>query len=163
MTDMLTGLYNRHKMDQELTQQKAVANRYNTNFAVMILDIDHFKRINDTFGHNVGDTSLKAFAQILREQTRESDLVGRWGGEEFLILIPEADKVSLEQMAENLRANVERYPFDVVGQLTTSVGVAVYHPGESIRELVSRADNALYRAKNSDRNCVVFDTLSAVE
>jgi len=163
MTDMLTGLYNRHKMDQALTQQKAVANRYNTNFAVMILDIDHFKRINDTYGHNVGDTSLKAFAQILREQTRESDLVGRWGGEEFLILIPEADKVSLEQMAENLRANVERYPFDVVGQLTTSVGVAVYHPGESIRELVSRADNALYRAKNSDRNCVVFDTLSAVE
>ena len=157
MTDMLTGLQNRHKLDEALVEQHSIAKRYGASFGVFLLDIDFFKSVNDSYGHEVGDITLKEFANILRQHTRDTDLVGRWGGEEFLVVIPQANKVSLLDMAENIRVSVAQHPFEVAGQLTTSLGAAVIRPGESVRELISRADAALYKAKELGRNQVVYD------
>ncbi len=154
LTDRLTGLYNRHKLDEMLAHQLDLANRYKSIFAVMILDIDHFKRVNDTFGHHVGDSTLIEFAQIISSSTRQSDVVGRWGGEEFLIIVPHADKVQLAEMAEKLRENIEKYPFNTVKQVTVCIGIATLRTGESIHSLLSRADEALYHSKQQGRNKV---------
>lgn len=154
LTDKLTGLYNRHKLDEILEQQTHVSNRYKTPFAVMILDIDHFKQINDTHGHHVGDSTLVEFSQVLRNSTREVDLAGRWGGEEFLIIIPRADKVSLMEMAEKLRKNIEDRQFTVVNRVTASIGLAIHRQGERVSSLLSRSDAALYDSKQNGRNRV---------
>lgn len=158
LTDQLTGLYNRHKLDEMLVQQLELANRYDSTFAVMVLDIDHFKQVNDTFGHHVGDSTLVEFAHVMATSTRKTDIVGRWGGEEFLIIIPQADKVSLPEMAEKLRRNIEKHHFDTVKQITASIGIAVQKPGEAVTSLLSRADDALYRSKQQGRNRASFDT-----
>lgn len=152
LSDRLTGLYNRHKLDELLKQQFSLAKRYQTSFAVMILDIDHFKQMNDTYGHHVGDKTLIEFSQILQNSVRQSDMVGRWGGEEFLIIIPEADKVSRRKMGEKIRSSIEQHRFDVVGQVTVSIGLAVYKKEEELDNLLSRADTALYSAKQKGRN-----------
>ncbi|WP_181388386.1 transporter substrate-binding domain-containing protein [Vibrio albus] len=154
LTDRLTGIFNRHKLDEILTQQVELTNRYKSKFAVMILDIDHFKQVNDTFGHHVGDSTLTEFAHILSVSTRQNDIAGRWGGEEFLIIVPHADKVSLLEMAEKLRKNIEEHHFDTVGRVTASIGVAIQEPGETVKSVLSHADEALYMSKQKGRNRV---------
>jgi diguanylate cyclase (GGDEF)-like protein len=156
VTDRLTGLYNRHKLDQVLESNQKLFERYQTQFGVLLLDIDHFKNINDTHGHQVGDTTLRTLAELLTNSSRDTDVIGRWGGEEFLIVVSYADKESLLIFAENLRNQVELYLFDVIEHITISVGVSVFQEGCGTNDVISKADQALYYAKENGRNQVHF-------
>ena len=156
VTDKLTQLYNRHKIDSMLAYEKKHADRYSTSFGIIILDIDHFKNVNDTYGHNVGDTTLQTFANILLQNTREVDIVGRWGGEEFILIVHHADEKSLVKTAENLRSKIENAKYDVISYLTASLGVTIYQNDEIIDETISRADSALYDSKENGRNKVTY-------
>ena len=156
VTDKLTGIYNRHRLDQVLGDETLKAERYGDAFGVIILDIDHFKRINDRHGHRTGDTVLREFVDVLRNNCRQSDILGRWGGEEFLIIVPHADKPTLLVFAEKLRSAIEAAPFDDVEHVTTSIGASVYRDGDNPDTLIKRADDALYEAKEKGRNAVAF-------
>ncbi|TPE47350.1 transporter substrate-binding domain-containing protein [Maribrevibacterium harenarium] len=149
-TDALTGLYNRHRVEESLEQYRELGK----TFSVIILDIDNFKRINDIFGHAIGDSTLVEFAQMLTRLTRRADVVGRWGGEEFLVVLPDTQELEALKVAEALRAGIARHTFSIVGEVTASIGVAAYMPNETASELVSRADDALYYSKEHGRNQV---------
>ena len=156
-TDRLTGVFNRHMLDGEMERELARAVRYDSPFSVIILDIDHFKKVNDIYGHHVGDTVLVAISSLLSGNVRETDVVGRWGGEEFLIICPEATIEGATRLAEKLRLKVEGFKFEPVKYaVTASFGVASFVKGESSEELIKRADRALYKAKEISRNCVVI-------
>lgn len=157
VTDKLTGLYNRRKLDEVLDEELARSRRYAVGFSIVILDIDHFKRINDSHGHVAGDAALVTLADILRDGTREVDALGRFGGEEFVIVCRHATRDAGQATAEKIRARVERHPFPTVGQVTASFGVAAYRDGDTLASLFGRADSALYRAKASGRNRVEVD------
>ncbi len=154
ITDKLTGLYNRLKLDSAIAEEIDRYDRYKNPFGIILLDIDHFKLVNDTHGHQVGDKVLQEVARLLTTYTRKSDLVGRWGGEEFLIICPEINKEKLISLSEKLRTIVESHPFSVVTTKTASFGVASYKDNESVKTFIHRADEALYQAKNSGRNKV---------
>lgn len=156
ITDKLTGLYNRHKLDKVLEHLEKESKRYNTTFGIIILDIDHFKDVNDNYGHNIGDEVLKEFAQILKHNSRETDCIGRWGGEEFLIIVPHANKASISHYANNLREKIEKYKFRNFSKITASFGVTVHHSNESEKDTIKRADTALYISKNNGRNMVNY-------
>ncbi|MFW6021041.1 MAG: diguanylate cyclase [Guyparkeria sp.] len=156
VTDKLTEVYNRHKLDQVLDDETRKAERYDETFGVIILDIDHFKTINDRFGHRAGDTVLREFVEVLRGNCRQTDILGRWGGEEFLIITPHADKSTLIAFTEKLRQAIEATPFPEAGHVTTSIGASLYCPGDDPDTLVKRADDALYDAKRQGRNIVAF-------
>lgn len=154
ITDVLTGLYNRRHADIKLEQEMFRADRYNGQLSVIMADLDYFKKVNDVWGHQAGDSVLQAFAIILSENTRDSDLVSRWGGEEFLIICPQTDLRGAVIQAENLRKTFANTTFKDIGSKTCSFGVATYNSGESKNSLVQRADEALYMAKNNGRNRV---------
>lgn len=154
ITDNLTQLYNRNKLDEVLLSESNRANRSSHTFGIIIIDIDYFKKVNDTHGHIAGDTILKEFTSILKSNSRKIDTVGRWGGEEFLILCPETNLEGILTFAENLRAKISSFPFSHNEQKTASFGVAIYQKGEDISDMIKRADKALYKAKNSGRNRV---------
>jgi polar amino acid transport system substrate-binding protein len=156
ITDKLTGLYNRHKTDEILAGQKEFSSRYGSKFGIILLDIDYFKKINDKYGHHVGDSVLKDFANILKENSRNTDFVGRWGGEEFLIVVPHADIDSLVKFANILKEKIENHSFAVVEKITASLGVALYEKNEAVDRVLVRADEALYLAKAQGRNRVSF-------
>ena len=156
VTDKLTQLYNRHKIDFILEYEKKNADRYNTSFGIIIFDIDHFKNVNDTHGHNVGDITLKKFASILTQNTREVDTIGRWGGEEFIIIIHHTDPDTLVNTAENLRYKIENAKYDIINYLTASLGVTIYQKGETLDATIARADSALYNSKENGRNKVTY-------
>lgn len=159
ITDELTQVYNRRYLSRRLNEEFAEAERYHTPLAVLLLDLDHFKHINDRFGHPVGDEALRLAARIIRENLREVDVVGRYGGEEFLVLLPHTCHTDALAVADKIRRAIESaslpgYP-DL--RLTTSVGLAAY-PDPRIRsgpELVKQADEALYTAKSTGRNRIV--------
>ena len=155
LTDSLTGLSNRTHMNQILYKEYARFERHNQRFGIIMLDIDHFKRINDNYGHDVGDTVLKKLAQIFENSIRTSDFVARWGGEEFLICCTTIEERDLLPIAETIRQLVANTEFDKVGQITASLGCAAIVKGESIGELIKRSDVALYEAKNNGRNLTV--------
>lgn len=154
ITDRLTGLYNRLKLDELLSLQVNMAHRYETPFSAIMLDIDKFKSVNDTYGHQVGDTLLQEIATVLKTNVRQEDILGRWGGEEFLILLPSTTLEGAIQLAEKLRVAIEVYDFTTVGKRTSSFGVATYAKGDDTKTVVGRADEALYRAKANGRNMV---------
>lgn len=156
-TDKLTQLYNRLKIDQDLDRQKALSNRYNYTFSVIIIDIDFFKEINDSYGHLTGDSVLIEFALLLKNNIRKVDIAGRWGGEEFLIICPNSSKSSVKKLAEKLRLIIEKNTFKNVNiKITASFGAAQYNQKDnSIQTLVNLADKALYKAKSNGRNQVV--------
>lgn len=154
VTDRLTGLFNRLKLDQAFTAEYERCRRYGHPLSIVIFDLDHFKSVNDTFGHQVGDTVLIAVADILRQCVRTVDIAGRWGGEEFLVISPDTDVHGAEQLAEKIRAAIEAYDFPTVGHKTASFGVAEFAEGDSIDTLTTRADSALYHAKETGRNRV---------
>ena len=156
VTDKLTGVYNRHRLDEVLEEETGKAERYGDVFGVIILDIDHFKRINDRYGHRTGDIVLRTFVDVLRRHCRMTDILGRWGGEEFLIIVPHADRRALLEFSEKLRSAVEATTFHDVEQVTTSIGASVYRDGDTPDTLVKRADDALYEAKRQGRNTVAF-------
>ncbi len=150
--DQLTKLYNRHYLDKLFT--KLITN--NSDFGVIILDIDHFKNVNDTYGHNIGDEVLIKFAKILQSSLREDDIVGRWGGEEFIVIVFSKDKNILLNIADKIRTAIENEVFSSVGKITASLGVSIHNKGSTIEETIKKADQALYKAKDSGRNMVVI-------
>lgn len=153
-TDVLTGLFNRLKLGRLLDAEITRAQRYATPLAVILLDIDHFKRINDTRGHQVGDEVLRELAQRLTSSLRACDAVARWGGEEFLVMLPNSPLEAGRECAEKLRAAVADFPFAAMPQVTASFGVAQRQKGDQRETLIGRADQALYRAKDKGRNRV---------
>lgn len=154
LTDRLTGLCNRRKLDQALAAEWRRARRYGTRFSVIMVDLDHFKAINDAHGHAVGDTVLVHAADILLARSRETDIVGRWGGEEFLIVCPQIGKGDAARMAEELRLEFEGTTMAGIGRVTASFGLAAYTGDAEPGQIVGRADAAMYRAKQTGRNRV---------
>lgn len=157
VTDKLTALFNRVKLDRVLTAELARAHRYGSALSVVMLDIDHFKVVNDPFGHNIGDDVLVDIADTLRVSVRNSDTVGRWGGEEFLVILPSTDLDQAGAVAEKVRGRVADLKLPTVGKVTVSLGVAEYQAGDTEQQLVARADIALYAAKEGGRNRVCQD------
>ncbi|MDC0933860.1 diguanylate cyclase, partial [Arcobacteraceae bacterium] len=154
ITDKLTNTYNRIKLDSTIDTEIERALRYNTKFGIIIIDIDYFKIVNDTYGHQVGDMILVEFANILKGNTRKTDIVGRWGGEEFIIISPEADLKELLSLSEILREKIATNVFSVINHKTASFGVSTYRKNETVEEFINRADEALYKAKDNGRNKV---------
>ncbi|MFP5258576.1 MAG: diguanylate cyclase [Acidobacteriota bacterium] len=156
LTDRLTGLCNRRRLDQALAAEWRRADRYGTAYSVIMVDLDNFKDINDAFGHGVGDAVLVHVSDILMATTRETDIVGRWGGEEFLLICPETGLEAARALAEGLRREIQGTTFPGVGRLTASFGVADFEADAAPGLLVDRADEAMYRAKQGGRNQVVL-------
>ncbi len=154
--DSLTDLYNRRRFEEELERLLAMSRRFDTHGALLFLDLDGFKEINDTLGHRVGDELLRSLASVLRDRLRETDVLGRLGGDEFAVLLPQADGPQAQMTTERLLDAVRRHRFSVQGQVirvTTSAGIALFPKhGTTSEELLAHADQAMYRAKqNRDR------------
>ena len=154
VTDKLTGLYNRHKLDDTLISELIRFKRYQTPLSIIIMDIDFFKLVNDTYGHQVGDEVLKDVANLSKNAIRSSDILGRWGGEEFFIICPETDLEGTYILAEKLRSILESHEFVNVGNKTASFGVTTATIDVSVNDLIAQADDALYKAKSKGRNRV---------
>lgn len=152
--DKLTQINNRLKLDEVLQYELSRSTRYGMDLSVLMLDIDHFKDVNDRFGHLVGDIVLIEIGNILKNNVRESDTVGRWGGEEFLIILPHTKLANALAVAEKIRAAVEKTLFPEAKRITCSIGAATFRKDDDQDKLVFRADMALYDAKNSGRNRV---------
>lgn len=157
-TDPLTRVSNRRALDEIVESMFALLNRYEQPFALMILDIDHFKRVNDEHGHLYGDQTLQAVARVLDETARDTDIVARYGGEEFVVVMPHTMLEGASTFADRVRAAIE----SSVG-LTVSGGVAQALDGDSPQTLLSRADEALYAAKAAGRNCIFRHTGEDIE
>ena len=153
-TDPLTGLYNRLKFDEALASEMSRAKRYATPLTLALYDVDHFKQVNDVYGHQIGDNALVRLSQIVSMNIRNADLLARWGGEEFVILVPGSDGEMTRQAVEKLAAIIGQVVFDEVGTITCSFGIAQYADGDDAETLIARADHALYRAKTNGRNRV---------
>lgn len=165
ITDSLTGLYNRRYLDQRVREETGKAERYRLPLSILMIDIDHFKSINDTYGHLVGDIVLSGVAKVVTGIARNTDIVARYGGEEILVMAPNSSVAPAAAFAERIRASVEStslIPPEVCGNdkarpVTVSIGVASPPPGiPDSQALIKRADEALYRAKESGRNRVVI-------
>lgn len=156
--DELTGLYNRRFLLDLLARERSRAKRLKTEFAACLFDIDHFKSINDSFGHSVGDAVLKRFALIANSGLRDVDVLGRYGGEEFLMILPDTGVVGARSAAERIRRLVESAAFQQLPEgrkVTVTIGVACSRQDEDTEGLIGRADAALYQGKAAGRNCVV--------
>jgi diguanylate cyclase (GGDEF)-like protein len=156
--DELTGSHNRRHMIKLIEDEREIASHGNTMFSLCLLDIDYFKRINDTYGHSAGDLVLREFALCVQKRIRETDSFGRYGGEEFLLMLPRTAQEDAHAFAESVRLRVQQLGFAGVSpelNVTVSIGVAEFRIGESIGQTVARADEALYQAKSSGRNRVV--------
>jgi diguanylate cyclase len=163
MTDPLTGLANRKAFDRKLREESQQARANREPVSLVMCDIDHFKRVNDTHGHQVGDQVLKLVAQTLRQCVKGQDIAARYGGEEFAVILPQTNVLGASAVAEFVRRTVESKKIvrkgsgDSLGSVTMSFGVASLGPGESAESLVERADRALYVAKQNGRNRVSTD------
>ncbi len=162
VTDALTGLYNRRYFERHLSIMLDKAREQGRDMAVMLIDMDFFKAVNDTHGHDIGDAVLREFAQRLRRNIRGVDLACRFGGEEFVVLMPDTDFQQAQGVAERVRAAVSERSFEVGGgrnlAITISIGLALNEAATDTPDLIlKRADIALYRAKREGRNRVVFD------
>ena len=158
ITDRLTTLYNRTKIDQLFADELKRAERYHEKFSIILIDLDNFKSVNDNYGHPVGDTVLQELSRLLRERVRETDYVGRWGGEEFIVISPNSDSVKALQVAEKLRKSIDEYRFSKVEHKTASFGVVSYRAGDDASSMTNRADEFLYLAKKGGKNRVIGET-----
>ncbi len=161
--DKLTHAYNREFLDASFHKLCHSANAQQKLLGVIMVDLDHFKRINDTYGHNRGDEVLKMFVSIIRHAIRQEDFIIRWGGEEFLLLMMVDSLHSLMAIAEGVRERIENATFEGVGQITASFGITLYHDGDNLKNTVARSDKALYEAKSSGRNMVIVDDALIVD
>jgi diguanylate cyclase (GGDEF)-like protein len=152
MTDTLTGLFNRAKLDELLQDELNRSKHFHHTFGLAIMDIDHFKKINDTYGHQVGDAILKEIGKLITEELRSTDKVIRWGGEEFLLIYVETDQKEVFKRIEELRLQIEEHLFSISSIITASFGLTLYTKDDTIDSIIQRADNALYIAKNNGRN-----------
>lgn len=158
LTDPLTGLSNRRDMTEIIQVESKRADRSNSNFAFILIDIDHFKKVNDTYGHDAGDVVLKGIAAILKKEARQTDTTSRWGGEEFLLLLPNSDLEGAVYTAEKFRKMVEEQQFihgTQVIRVTLTLGVSLCHKGLSPEHAIALADKALYQGKSFGRNRVI--------
>ena len=151
-TDILTQTYNRMAFNDFLETELQRAQRYNTGMSLIMFDIDHFKMVNDTYGHLAGDEVLKTLVKVVQLSIRKVDILARWGGEEFMILVPEAGQEAARELAERLRKEIEAHVFSTAEKITVSIGVTTYRDGDSADSIITRVDNALYRAKENGRN-----------
>jgi diguanylate cyclase (GGDEF)-like protein len=156
--DNLTKLYNRHYFMSTLEDHFSYVERENGISAILMIDLDFFKKINDEHGHIVGDKILLQFSSILSNALRAGDIAARWGGEEFVVLLPKANKEQSMSSAKRLIEAVEQYTFESNIRLTISVGISQYKPTDNIESWIERSDIALYRAKNEGRNCIKVST-----
>ncbi len=159
ITDFLTGIYNVRYFHHRIIEEFSRAVRYGLPISCLMLDVDHFKKINDVYGHKTGDLVLREFAQLLKKHSRKSDVLARYGGEEFILLLPQTPHEGAMSEAERLREYVKRHKFRSLrnkGGLTVSVGVSVFPDGDikTHDDLIAFADNALFSAKNSGRDRV---------
>ena len=154
VTDKLTGLYNRLKLDELMLIKIEAFRRYNVDFSIILLDVDNFKSVNDTYGHDVGDYVLQTMAKTLRTHIRITDIIGRWGGEEFLIICNNTNLDNSKILAENIRKIVENIKFDKVGNKTISLGLSEFQKDDDVKSIFKRADDALYEAKTTGKNKV---------
>jgi two-component system cell cycle response regulator len=160
VTDGLTGVYNRRHLDQRVAEEVARSRRHGFPLSCLMVDVDHFKAINDGYGHPVGDRLLRGVAAVLRQQTRAADIVGRYGGDEFMVVAPSTALLSALVVGERIRATVAQREVTVAGkpvQITVSIGVAQLAPNGDCESLVAAADRALLAAKAAGRNRVVAD------
>lgn len=155
-TDPLTGLYNRRVFMEKVSQMIEGYVRYHTPFTLLLIDLDHFKNINDTYGHNEGDRILKSVSELIKIQTRETDICVRWGGEEFMVVASNTDRDNGVTLAHKLQETIANHPFDIPMPITISIGVSSVMKGDTIESIVKAADTALYRAKEEGRNRVVY-------
>lgn len=154
-TDKLTGIWNRQKIDIELEKEIQRSTRYKNKFSVIMFDIDWFKKINDTHGHQAGDSVLKEISLLLKNNTRPMDVLGRWGGEEFMILCPETDLKNAQILGNRICSSVAKHQFTINTQVTISVGVTEFLTQEKPDDLIKRVDDNLYTAKHQGKNIVV--------
>ena len=163
-TDTLTGLPNRRALEEFFRKTRAAAMEQGHAVSVLMMDIDHFKRFNDQFGHGVGDQVLRLMAKVLRDGVRDTDLPARYGGEELIVILPDTDLTIATSVAERIRRSVaecrlsRRSTGEALPGITISIGVAEFQGGESMTDLIERCDRALYLAKNTGRNRVVTET-----
>jgi len=158
--DPLTGMPNRRYMETVIFGRLNELSRYDWPFALIFLDLDHFKSINDNFGHNTGDETLKMVSKSLLNCSRSFDTVGRWGGEEFIAVIVNVDEERLRGIAERYRVIIEKSQLDIGDRhinVTISIGATLARSGESLESLVERADSLMYRSKAAGRNCISMD------
>jgi diguanylate cyclase (GGDEF)-like protein len=155
LTDGLTGCFNRRSFEMQLERDLHMATRMRLPLSLILLDLDNFKRVNDTFGHEAGDVALRLLADGLRDELRSVDTAARYGGEEFAVILPQAGIDGAMIVAERLRQRIELMEVPGVGHVTASLGIATFPQHASSRDtLVLAADRALYNAKNTGRNCV---------
>ena len=155
-TDNLTKTYNRMKINQVLDEQMKLFKRYGESFGVILIDIDYFKKVNDEFGHDLGDMVLIEFVKQLQDNIRDVDYLGRWGGEEFLLVCPKMNEVGVRKLSEKLRKKIEEAFFPKIHKMTASFGVSMSKDTHTIKDIIKNADIALYRAKHEGRNRVYF-------
>ncbi|MFA5215215.1 PAS domain-containing protein [Sulfuricurvum sp.] len=153
-TDTLTGIANRREFNTQLEKEIERSKRYSTPLSLIMYDIDYFKRVNDTFGHDAGDAVLQTLTTLVKSNIRTVDIVARWGGEEFMILMPQSNASTAAEAAEKLRQKIVEHPFEPVGKLTVSFGVTPFEPQDDLDGLIKRVDDALYQAKEHGRNRV---------
>ncbi|MDD3344079.1 MAG: diguanylate cyclase [Sulfurospirillaceae bacterium] len=153
-TDILTKIYNRTKIDKKLLDEVARAYRYQEDLSILLIDVDFFKKVNDKFGHPMGDKVLIQIAQIIQKSIRNYDLVGRWGGEEFLVICPKSHEKDALLVAQRIQSEISHGDFDTHQIHTVSIGIAQMQVNDTPYTLVSNADNVLYQAKREGRNCI---------
>lgn len=156
ITDKLTQIHNRTKLDDSLESECARAKRYGLPFSIILFDVDHFKQINDIYGHNVGDGVLVRMAEVLQANVRSTDTIGRWGGEEFLVILNNTGPQQAHLVAEKIRKAIETTGFHEAGHQTASFGITGYCEGDDTMRILSRVDLALYQAKAEGRNRIVM-------
>ncbi len=159
MKDRLTGIWNRIRLEEAAQQEIARLERYGHPVSLIMMDLDHFKQINDQFGHGMGDQILKEFCAVVTSCIRSTDILGRWGGEEFVLILPNSGYSSAALLAERIRSEIERYVFPNRLRITASLGMAVCQSTDTWDSWLERADQALYRAKSTGRNRVETECL----
>lgn len=155
LTDELTGLPNRRALVEMLKHEIERARRHRRPLALALLDLDDFKQINDTYGHLVGDLILSELASLIKRNLRSTDVIGRFGGEEFMIIMPDTDFNTAVRVVERLRLSTEKTYFEPVGSVSISVGVTEFREGDRVEDLIARADENLYTAKREGKNRVI--------
>lgn len=156
ITDPLTGAFNRRFMLEQMEKEIQRYNRTKSSFSIVMLDIDNFKLVNDNFGHNVGDIVLKKLVQTVKGRIRETDFLCRWGGEEFIIFLPDTDLLGAVKLAESIKIKISEMCIEKVGLVTASFGVSCYNEDDTINAIIEKVDDLMYKAKSEGRNCVRY-------
>ncbi len=154
--DNLTGLYNRRKFNDIFHREIQISNRYFSHLSLLLIDIDFFKKINDGYGHNIGDGVLKEFAALLKNSVRKTDTLARWGGEEFVLLLPKTNKSLAYILASKLLERLREHRFDTVGRVTASIGISQYDKFDTPAQFIDKADKALYDSKQNGRDRITL-------